>query len=90
MSFRSQFMRDMWPSDDEVRSLASIGFNSDTSWGNDVCPSFADPSGRIMFVDNVDEDMRECGGDRFTLMTSYSGEVLATSDSLCDFVEALT
>ncbi len=50
----------------------------DTSWGNDVCPSFInDAAGLAIFVDYPDDAMREFpGGERFTLHTVKDGTVV--------------
>jgi len=44
----------------------------DVSWHNDVCPSFScdlnEKQEMVVWVDFADENMRECGGQQFTLV----------------------
>lgn len=59
-NYKNQF--DNYPIENEAKKLISIGFQ-DTSWGNDVCPSFENEKLKIrVWVDHSDSELREISG----------------------------
>jgi len=47
--------------------LIKIGY-TDTSWGNDVSPSFELKGSKYrIWVDHPNSDRRECGGEQYTI-----------------------
>jgi len=70
----------------------------DTSWHNNVSPSFArklnDTYSVTLWVDYLDPDRRECGGCQFLVCVHETEEyettdVILETDSLADALEAI-
>lgn len=80
MSYRTQFPRELWPTDLQIPSTWR-----DDSYGNDVCPSFLAADGALkIYVDHVDVERRELGNvPRFTVWAEpiETDEPLLMTDS---------
>ncbi len=71
-NYQNQFPADFAPPAELLAALAAGGW-VDTSWGNDVSPSFCSPCGRFkLWIDHMDLDQREMGGKRFTVYKTDS------------------
>lgn len=60
--------------ENECEYLIKIGYE-DTSWGNDISPSFElkiNPKYRV-WIDHPNPDARECGGDQYCV-TKWVGD----------------
>jgi len=85
-TFKNQFPADFNVSPVLVKALDTDGWE-DTSWGNDVCPSF-ECEGLRLWVEHPDPDQRESSGKRFCVTqrveqdgdTVDGPEVFATND----------
>lgn len=71
---------------------------TDTSWHNNVSPSFArklnDTHSITLWVDYLDPDRRECGGTQFLVCVHETedgdnNEVILETDLLADALEAI-
>lgn len=90
MNFRTEF--DDYPVC--KMPVMPAGF-TDTSWKNDVCPSFTHEAARlVLWVDYPDPANREVqGGSRFILCTmkdgGASGDVVATAEHWTDMEDEI-
>jgi hypothetical protein len=70
----------------EIVRLFELGKLDDTSWHNDVCPSFASASNNDLriWIDHVDPEQREVGGKRFVVTITHedgsSADLFGTDD----------
>lgn len=75
-----------------IRTLHDRGQMSDSSWHNDVCPSFMFGDGSVrLFVDHPDPQRRECRGKRFFVsLYDESDDFLDNGIETDDIGELLT
>ena len=65
----------------ECEYLLKIGY-TDTSWGNDVSPSFELKNSKYRaWIDHPNSERRECGGEQYTIT-----KCLDDDDSTLEFV----
>jgi len=97
MRYTNEFDTEYHPSRAIIEAIECLGFK-DNSWHNNVCPSWTlgvDKEtdylgGYELFIDAIDEDLRECcGGSRFTLLqfgdalnSSYEATLVFETDTL--------
>jgi len=77
MTYKTEFPAEYWPTDSEVAALLACGF-VDTSWHNNVAPSFAksldnqplgDGSDVEIYIDAANPELREIpNAKRFTVV----------------------
>jgi hypothetical protein len=82
-----------YPIDSEASQLLALGL-VDSSWGNDVCPSFTHEGLKILvWVDHPDQDMREIETNpRYCISQLDENLEICTEGLLCgteDFQEVL-
>lgn len=63
----------------------------DTSWHNDVCPSWVTPSGIKVLIDHAVPEKREVRGSRaFTAWSVETGELLLATDNWADLLKRVS
>jgi len=65
--YKEEFDTEYHPSQSIVDTIESLGF-SDNSWHNNTCPSWTLSDGYELFIDAEDENLREVGPCRYTLL----------------------
>lgn len=69
--------------------LAPIGFVNST-YRNDTCPSLYNEASNLhLFVDYLDPEKREYGGEMFTLIDTDAEIVIAASDNFTDIMKEI-
>ncbi len=91
--YHNQFPKDFHEIPKEILDRVASGDLTDSSWGNDVCPSFKTPDEYLtLWVDHPNPERRELEGKRFAISredADGNAEELATSDSVEEILAKL-
>jgi len=91
--YYNQFPKDFHDIPKEILDRVRDNDLTDSSWGNDVCPSFKTPDEYLtLWVDHAIAERRELHGKRFAISREDqdgNGEQLADSDSVEEILSIL-
>src|SRR5258708_476606 len=91
--YHNQFPKDFHDIPKEILDRVRDNALTDSSWGNDVCPSFKTPDEYLtLWVDHSIPERRELEGKRFAISRENeddNAEQLAESDSVEEILSVL-